>query len=121
MPAAPIPLLLGSGIRADYLIRLGGLLGLTPSGCDERAFADGERAVRPLDDPAGREVWVAAALHPDRFHGEEERLCRLLFLLATLRDLGAAGITLMVPYLPYARQDRRQHPLDPLCGRYLYD
>jgi len=36
-----------------------------------------------------------------------ERLVRLLFLLAALRDAGARSRIALIPYLAYARQERR--------------
>jgi ribose-phosphate pyrophosphokinase len=36
-----------------------------------------------------------------------------------LRDAGAARITLVAPYLCYARKDRRSQPRDPVSLRYL--
>jgi ribose-phosphate pyrophosphokinase len=48
-----------------------------------------------------------------------ERLIRLLFLLSGLRDAGADRRIVLVPYLAYARKDRRTQPRDPVYTRYL--
>jgi ribose-phosphate pyrophosphokinase len=44
---------------------------------------------------------------------------RLLFLVGTLRDAGAARVTAVLPYLGYARKDRRTKPRDPVTTRYV--
>ncbi|MDZ7809585.1 MAG: ribose-phosphate diphosphokinase [Arhodomonas sp.] len=44
---------------------------------------------------------------------------RLLFLLGALRDAGAARLTAVIPYLAYARKDRRTKARDPVATRYL--
>lgn len=48
-----------------------------------------------------------------------DKLCRLLFFIATLKDASAARVTAVVPYLCYARKDRRTKPRDPVTSRYV--
>jgi ribose-phosphate pyrophosphokinase len=48
-----------------------------------------------------------------------QRLIRLLFLLQTLRDAGAGCVVAVIPYLAYARKDRRTKPRDPVYTRYV--
>jgi ribose-phosphate pyrophosphokinase len=48
-----------------------------------------------------------------------QRFVRLLFLLFGLRDAGARRITAVVPYLAYARKDRRTQPRDPVTTRHV--
>ncbi len=94
-------------------------LGVSVSPHEERGFEDGERKLRPRVDPRGAHACVVAGLHggPDR--SPDERLVRLLMFVATLRDHGAAGVTAVVPYLAYARKDRRTQPFDPVASRYV--
>jgi ribose-phosphate pyrophosphokinase len=44
---------------------------------------------------------------------------RLLLFVATLADASAAKVTVAIPYLPYARKDRRTKARDPVTTRYL--
>jgi ribose-phosphate pyrophosphokinase len=43
----------------------------------------------------------------------------LLFLIAGLHDAGAARVTACIPYLAYARKDRRTKERDPVNSRYV--
>src|SRR6516164_2570668 len=93
-------------------------------GCDlaaheERAFEDGEHKVRPLDTVSGANVYVVQSLHGGPSETANDKLCRLLFFIGALKDAGAARVTAVVPYLCYARKDRRTKPSDPVTTRYI--
>ncbi|WP_250657361.1 ribose-phosphate pyrophosphokinase [Alkalimarinus coralli] len=69
---------------------------------DTRRFPDGESYVRTITPCQGRNIVILANLHhPDN------KLLPLLFLCQSLRDRQAKHITLIAPYLPYMRQDKR--------------
>jgi ribose-phosphate pyrophosphokinase len=69
------------------------------------AYPDGEAGVRLRSDPAGQRVLLVAHLdHPDA------KTLPLLFAADAARDLGAAQVGLVAPYLPYMRQDDRFRP-----------
>jgi ribose-phosphate pyrophosphokinase len=86
---------------------------------EERWFEDGEGKWRPLVDPRGNDVYVLSSLHGGPDSSPHDKLCRLLFFIATLRDHGAARVTAVLPYMAYARKDRRTQPFDPVTQRYL--
>jgi len=86
---------------------------------EERDFEDGEHKVRPLEGVRGRDVYVLQSLYSDPRHGVNDRLVRLLFMVACLKDAGAARVTVLAPYLGYSRKDRRTQPDDPVTTRYL--
>jgi len=48
-----------------------------------------------------------------------DKLCRLLFLIGALKDHGASHVTAVLPYICYARKDRRTQPHDPVTTRYV--
>ncbi len=96
--------------------RLGGLeLGAL----EERLFEDGEFKLRPLVSVRGRRVFVLQTLAGNPDASIAQRFVRLLFLLHGLRDAGAQELTAVVPYLAYARKDRRTQPRDPVTTRYV--
>ena len=86
---------------------------------EERGFEDGEHKVRPLDDVAGNDVYVVQSTHGGPDESANDKLMRLAFFIGALKDAGAARITAVVPYLAYARKDRRTKPNDPVTTRYV--
>jgi ribose-phosphate pyrophosphokinase len=116
-PRLPIVFALGSS--RDYGERVAGGLGVGLSDYEERQFADGERKLRPLVEVCGQEVFVVAARHDEPGHSPRDKLCDLLFFIGTLKDAGADSVAAIVPYLCYARADRRTAPGDPLALRYV--
>jgi ribose-phosphate pyrophosphokinase len=84
-----------------------------------RRFEDGEHKIRSLVSVRGRDVYVLGSLHGDAEDTVHDRLCRMLFFMAGLRDAGAGRLTAVVPYLCYARKDRRTNPRDPVTTRYV--
>lgn len=86
---------------------------------EERDFEDGEHKIRPLETVHNRDVFVVQSLYGSHGFSVNDKLVRLLFLLASLRDSGAARITAVVPYLCYSRKDRRTKSRDPVTTRYV--
>jgi ribose-phosphate pyrophosphokinase len=99
--------------------RIGASLGIPLAVHEEREFEDGEHKSRPLESVRGRDAYVVHSLHGDAGQSVNDRLCRLLFFCAALRDAGAAAVTAVTPYLCYARKDRRTKPRDPVTTRYV--
>lgn len=86
---------------------------------EERAFEDGEHKARPLVSVRGEDVYVIQSLYSDAEQSVDDKLCRLLFFLGAVRDNGARRVTAVIPYLAYARKDRRTKPRDPVTTRYM--
>ena len=86
---------------------------------EERAFEDGEHKARPLQDVRGHDVFVLHSLHGDDNESGNDKLCRLLFFCGASKDAGAVHVTAVVPYLCYARKDRRTKLHDPIITRYV--
>jgi len=103
----------------DLARRVAARLETPLSPVEERAFEDGEHKIRPLVSVEGQDAFVLHALHGDAGQSVNDKLCRLLFFLATLRDHGATRVTAVLPYLCYARKDRRTQPHDPVTARYV--
>ena len=94
-------------------------LGIALSPQEEREFEDGEHKTRPLVSVRGRDVFVLQSLFADREQRGNDKLCRLLFFIGALKDAAAARVTAVVPYLAYARKDRKSKPRDPVTTRYV--
>ena len=86
---------------------------------EERSFDDGEHKIRPLVSVRDEDVYVIHSLFADNDESVNDKLCKLLFFIATLKDCGAERVTAIVPYLCYARKDRRTKARDPVTMRYV--
>jgi len=82
--------------------RLRATLGLATTRLHWHRFPDGESYVRFEDSPAGLAIAIVCSLNdPDA------KAQALLFAAGAARELGAASVGLVAPYLGYMRQDRR--------------
>lgn len=113
------PLLFALHGSEDYADRVAQRLGLSLAAHEEREFEDGEHKSRALEPVEGREAVVFHALHGDDRHSANDKLCRLLFFCAALKDAGARRVQVVAPYLCYARKDRRTKFQDPIITRYV--
>lgn len=96
-----------------------GAMGIDLARHEEREFDDGEHKARPLESVRERDTYVLHSLYGDEARGVDARLVRLLFFIAALKDQGARRVTALIPYLCYARKDRRTKARDPLNNRYV--
>jgi ribose-phosphate pyrophosphokinase len=103
----------------DFGERISQHLGVALSSHEERTFEDGEHKARTLVNVRGRDVFVVQSLHGDREQSANDKLCRLLFFAGALRDASAARVIAIVPYLAYARKDRKTQTRDPVTSRYV--
>jgi len=94
-------------------------MGITLSAHEEREFEDGEHKSRPLESVRDRDVYVIHSLYSDAGQSVNDKLARLLFFIGALKDAAAARVTAVVPYLAYARKDRRTKSRDPVTTRYV--
>lgn len=86
---------------------------------EERNFEDGEHKARPLVSVRGRHACVIQSLHGGPDASANDRLCKLLLFVSTLKSNGAARVTVLVPYLAYSRKDRQTKTRDPIATQYI--
>jgi ribose-phosphate pyrophosphokinase len=103
----------------EFGLRVASALGVALAPHEEREFEDGEHKARPLESVRGRDVFVVVSLYSDDRQSVNDKLVRLLFFLGALRDASAGRITAVIPYLCYARKDRRTKSRDPVSTRYV--
>ncbi|MEP7208273.1 MAG: ribose-phosphate diphosphokinase [Casimicrobiaceae bacterium] len=113
------PLLFALAGSQTYGNAVAQAMGVPLAALEERTFEDGEHKTRPLTEVAGRDVHVIHSLHGDANDSVNDKLVRLLFVLAAVKDAGADRVVAVCPYLAYARKDRRTQPLDPVTVRYV--
>ncbi|WP_300392776.1 ribose-phosphate diphosphokinase [Henriciella sp.] len=81
---------------------------------DVHRFPDGESYVRFVSDPAGQHVILLSCLNePD------SKLIPLLLAARTAKDLRAASVGLVAPYMPYLRQDTAFQPGEAVSARHI--
>jgi ribose-phosphate pyrophosphokinase len=85
--------------------KIGKLLKAKVVPLDFKRFPDGEAYIRIDGDIQDEHVAVIQSTFPTDPH-----LIELFLLLDTIKDLNASKITAIVPYLAYARQDKRFRP-----------
>ena len=113
------PLLFALDASRDLATRIAAALGVPLAAHEEREFEDGEHKARPQENVRGRDVYVVHSLYGEVGATVNDKLLRLLFFIGALRDASAARVTAIVPYLAYARKDRRSKPRDPVTTRYV--
>lgn len=99
--------------------RVAAELGVRLAEHEEREFEWGQHKARSLESVRGRDVYVVQSLHGDFEQSANDKLCRLLFFLGSLRDAAAERLTAVVPFLSYARKERKTKPRDPVTTRYV--
>ena len=118
MTAQPLALisLPGNDAQTTLLVRaLGGAdIAAEQVGATVRRFPDAESYVRVDASVKGGDVALVCTL--DR---PDDKILPLLFLAATLRDLGARRVGLIAPYLAYMRQDRQFAPGEGVTSKYF--
>jgi ribose-phosphate pyrophosphokinase len=106
-----VPVLIALPGNEDHAHRLGTRLGAVVLVPELRHFPDGELYVRITGD-VGDDVAIVGNASGDNF-------LRIAFLAGTARDLGAARVGLVAPYLAYMRQDSRFNPGEGVTARYF--
>ena len=102
---------------AEFGERVASSLGHSLSPHEEREFEDGEHKIRPLTGVRGSDCFVIQSLQSGPDQPASEKLVRLLFFAGALKQSGATSVTALIPFLAYARKDRRTKPRDPVATR----
>ncbi len=103
--------------NADLAAAIAAELGMLPGTCAIERFPDGETSVRLLESVRRKEVFLIQSLSPP----VNDHLVELLVLADACRRAAAARITAVVPYLGYARSDKRHGRREPISGRMVAD
>lgn len=96
-------IVLGVTATNDIDRELAEILGVKHAGVEHKVFPDGESYVRIPVNVNGEDVIVVQSTYAP----QDKHIVELLITIDALRDLGASRITAVVPYLAYARQDKR--------------
>ncbi|MDH5461836.1 MAG: ribose-phosphate diphosphokinase, partial [Candidatus Bathyarchaeota archaeon] len=80
-----------------------------------KRFPDGESRIRFTESVEGEDVTIVQTTGPP----QNENLMQLFIMADNARDLKAKSITAVVPYLAYARQDKRFRPGEPFSVKTI--
>ncbi len=80
-------------------------------------FSDGENGCQIEENVRGGDVYVVQPTCPP----VNNSLMELLILLDACRRSSASGITAVIPYFGYARQDRKDRPRVPITAKLISD
>lgn len=113
---ATLTLLAGSG-NPTLATAVARGLGTSVGACLMESFPDGEQHVEIRESVRGHDVFLVQPTCPP----VADHLLELLLLADAARRAGAAGITAVMPYFGYARQDRRAVGREPVAARLIAD
>ena len=92
-------------------------LGMTRGRAERGQFSDGEQRYQIQENVRGADVFVVQPCsHPVDFH-----LMELLLMIDAFKRASAWRITAVIPYYPYARQDRKDRPRVPISAKLVAD
>ena len=94
-------------------------LGCELAPLEERRFGGGEFKIRPLESVRSRPACIVQSIHGDAAGSASDKFLELLFLAGAVRDAGAERVCAVIPYLGFARKDRRTKSRDPVTSRYV--
>jgi ribose-phosphate pyrophosphokinase len=101
----------------DLAVAIAADLEVVPGTCTIERFPDGETSIQLQESVRRKEVFLVQPLSPPA----NEHLVELLALADACRRAAAARITAVVPYLGYARSDKRHGRREPIMGRMVAD
>jgi ribose-phosphate pyrophosphokinase len=107
--------LLAGNAHPELATAISRYMGQPLTECEVSRFPDGESKVRILEDVRGKDCFVIQPTCPP----VNENLMELLVLIDALRRSSAKGITAVIPYFGYARQDRKHEGRVPISAKLV--
>lgn len=84
-------------------------------------FADGELQIEINDSLLHEDCVIIQSIAPCGKYSVNDSLMELCFIMDALNRIPVSSITLVLPYLGYARQDRRVFPQSPISAKVVID
>lgn len=103
--------LFGTDGFEDFARKVAKSIGTTLTQRQEKLFCDDEPYIKSSTGREGNvrnaDCYIIGSLFSDNKQSVNDKFVKLLFFSGSLKDAGAARITLVLPYLAYQRQDRK--------------
>src|SRR3954451_19977299 len=110
-------ILLSGGAYADLATEIAKSVGVTVTETTRRQFANGELFIRPNESVRGTDAFVIQSYTTPI----NEWLMESLILVDALKRASAKRITVVAPFYPYARQDKKHRGREPISARLVAD
>ena len=109
-------MIIGGSSSQDLAAHVARELGEKLCYVETKKFPDGERYLRIPCDIEDEVTVIQSTGYP-----QDENLMELLFIISNLKDLGAKKVRVVVPYLGYARQEKRFNPGETISAKIVCD
>jgi ribose-phosphate pyrophosphokinase len=86
---------------------------------EEKCFDDGECYVASLENVRGADCFVINSCYSDNKESVNDKLMKMWTFIGSLKDASAGRVTAVLPYFPYARQDRKTNSRAPITTKYV--
>jgi ribose-phosphate pyrophosphokinase len=96
---------------------IGGVLGVQPTPMDAYDFANGEIFVRYRESVRGCDAFVVESMSSP----VNKWMMESLIMVDALKRGSAKRITVVLPFYPYARQDKKHKGREPISARLMAD
>lgn len=110
----------GSG---EYAKKVAGHLRVELSEHEEKMFDDGECILKPVNgsigNVRGHDVFVIQSLYSDEKESVADKFMKLAIFVGSLRSASANRITVVIPHLAWARQDRKTESRAPVTTKVI--
>ncbi|MFB9237233.1 ribose-phosphate diphosphokinase [Plantactinospora siamensis] len=101
----------------ELALEIGEALGVPPTPTDSYEFANGEIFVRFKESVRGSDAFVVQSIT----HGVNKWVMETLIMIDALKRGSAKRITVVLPFYPYARQDKKHRGREPISARMVAD
>lgn len=96
---------------------IGEVLGVAPTPTDAYEFANGEIFVRYRESVRGSDAFVVQSMP----QGINKWIMETLIMVDALKRGSAKRITVVLPFYPYSRQDKKHRGREPISARLIAD
>ncbi len=109
--------LLSGGAYPELAEEIAEHIGVTVTETTRRSFANGELFIRPNESVRGTDAFVIQSYTTPI----NEWVMETLILVDALKRASAKRITVVAPFYPYARQDKKHRGREPISARLIAD
>ena len=109
--------LLSGGAYPELADEIASHIGVTVTETTRREFANGELFIRPNESVRGTDAFVIQSYSSPI----NQWVMESLILVDALKRASAKRITVVAPFYPYARQDKKHRGREPISARLIAD